>query len=426
MHPTLILSHVRVRCARIFYYPDGSVEITEPWEENTGLPQGYLMRRQVPLKADGSYYMPSDFQCGRDMYFDDRMYRVVSASKATKAYFHCAGLNIGVDEPVPLDAHAMRRKEARDFAAQPTSLYVTKEKTLTHVRNGGVELDRGCKQFLQHDQHVLRFFAYWDDPTEFGTRRFYRVHFYLADHTTEIIEDIPETRNCAASSYIFLERSILPHGTVRPLIRDHLDRLSQDRMRVEDFKVGSNFHALSREFHVYDCDKFTRQYFLSDLGIDLPLGEKNVRSPSPVLPRRAIPPPTGYGSEADSLLSCTGSLVLVAPLSHDSPISDVVLRFSAKMFRPRRPEDSVREFVLGFYPSDESIVVWEVPVKNSGYMKMGKFAQRGKKTNPTTGSHYTLNEIVKMTDPVVVFSTPFVLVEMDEFTKHWLKEQKII
>lgn len=43
-------------------------------------------------------------------------------------------------------------------------------------------------QFLKYDRQVLKFFAYWDDRTEFGDVRKLELCYYLADDTIEIKE----------------------------------------------------------------------------------------------------------------------------------------------------------------------------------------------------------------------------------------------
>ena len=33
---------------------------------------------------------------------------------------------------------------------------------------------------------VLRFYAYWDDPTRYGARQYFVMHYFLCDDTVEI------------------------------------------------------------------------------------------------------------------------------------------------------------------------------------------------------------------------------------------------
>ena len=55
----------RVRKCMLYYYlEDDCLQIFEPAEENSGLPQGCLVRRHRVPKPDGSYYSMSDLQIG--------------------------------------------------------------------------------------------------------------------------------------------------------------------------------------------------------------------------------------------------------------------------------------------------------------------------------------------------------------------------
>lgn len=48
------------------------------------------------------------------------------------------------------------------------------------------------KQFLDYDRKVLRFFCFWDDAENpYGDPRELTLHYFLADDTIEIREDIP-------------------------------------------------------------------------------------------------------------------------------------------------------------------------------------------------------------------------------------------
>ncbi|TEB17015.1 hypothetical protein C9890_0541, partial [Perkinsus sp. BL_2016] len=80
----------------------------------------------------------------------------------------------------------------------------------------------------------------------------------------------------------------------------------------------------------------------------------------PLLPSR---PPDPYRGDA----------IDVAKLEH----TGTVLRFKAKQVAG----DDDRQFIVGFYPEDDTIAVWEIPVRNSG-LPAGKFAERGIKPKP--------------------------------------------
>ena len=55
----------RVRKCMLYYYlEDDCLQVFEPCEENSGLPQGCLVRRHRVPKPDGTFYGMSDLQIG--------------------------------------------------------------------------------------------------------------------------------------------------------------------------------------------------------------------------------------------------------------------------------------------------------------------------------------------------------------------------
>ena len=52
------------KCMLYFYLEDDCLQVFEPCEENSGLPQGCLVRRHRVPRPDGSFYGMSDLQIG--------------------------------------------------------------------------------------------------------------------------------------------------------------------------------------------------------------------------------------------------------------------------------------------------------------------------------------------------------------------------
>jgi hypothetical protein len=65
-------------------------------------------------------------------------------------------------------------------------------------------------QFFYFDRKVLRFYGYWDDRESLsGMLHDLEIHYYLADDTIEIKENIPPNSGCD-SGFMFLHRCKLP------------------------------------------------------------------------------------------------------------------------------------------------------------------------------------------------------------------------
>lgn len=87
---------------------------------------------------------------------------------------------------------------------------------------------------------------------------------------------------------------------------------------------------------------------------------------------REFPPYNGWGSEEDSLCSCMG--LLPKPPKRDfikfmekdrRGLESNVLRFLAKM-DTSKPIDTDRRFIISYFLSDDTLLVFEPPVRNSG------------------------------------------------------------
>ena len=107
-----------------------------------------------------------------------------------------------------------------------------------------------------------------------------------------------------------------------------------------------------------------------------------------------VPPPTGYGSEEDSLGS-------VYSLDHKPPRKDInkmfaqdqyILRFNARLLSEIKDFND-KTFIVSFYCGDDTVQVYETSERNSGVMK-GKFLEKGRYINPTTGKQFTERDMV--------------------------------
>ena len=88
--------------------------------------------------------------------------------------------------------------------------------------------------------------------------------------------------------------------------------------------------------------------------------------------QREFPPYNGFGSEEDSLCSCMG--LLPKPPKRDfikfmerdrRGLDSNVLRFLARM-DTEKPIDKDRRFIISYFLSDDTVLVFEPPVRNSG------------------------------------------------------------
>ena len=133
-----------------------------------------------------------------------------------------------------------------------------------------------------------------------------------------------------------------------------------------------------------DCDESTKQWYVSELGVDDAMFAPQPAPLPPARASRAAPPPhvSGIGSDADSLQYCL-RLVPKAQPTKDftswAANSGQVLRFTATFVSDARREvdeiDKTRAFVVSYFLEDNTVSVYEPPVPNSG-LPGGPFFKR--------------------------------------------------
>lgn len=135
-----------------------------------------------------------------------------------------------------------------------------------------------------------------------------------------------------------------------------------------DFQVGNTIFVLGRDMLLYDCDKFTRDYFKNALCIEQK-PPMDISEPSAPLPEHQVPPHDGLGSLEDSLQN---TLTFMPKRPKKNVIRQLVnanknLRYEMVMDAVH-PEDSIRKFVLNYSLADGTCKIMEPSIKNSGIL----------------------------------------------------------
>mmetsp|Transcript_1341 Transcript_1341/g.2931 ORF Transcript_1341/g.2931 Transcript_1341/m.2931 type:complete len:633 (-) Transcript_1341:206-2104(-) len=403
-----------------YHLEDGTISIQEPKVENCGMPQGtFLKRHRAIVPGTHRYYAPEDLRCGEDVEIYSRRFRIYSADDFTKFYFSEAGLDMGCEESPPSDNFTVTQRFNKELPHRAVPKEVMDVKEYTELKLGGARKNDGLEQFVENDRHVLRFYAYWDDQTRYGTRTFFAVHYFLSDDTVEINEC--HTRNSGRDPYpCFFRRAKLPKkfhlvhvpGMLAP---------EPELYKPRDLKVGTTIQVFNRTFFLYDCDDFTRTFYKEYI---------NLEQPKVALPKHtkthtqlSYPPHTAFGSEEDSLASC---LSLVPKLPKQDLIkvmsnSDRVLRFEASC-DTRQPEDAQRKFIVGIFLSDDSVGVWEIKQRNSGQVE-GKWAERSRKKNVATGTWFCPQDFF-VGQTVTINGTPLYIRRADEYSLKYMEAHR--
>lgn len=235
------------------------------------------------------------------------------------------------------------------------------------------------RKFLDNDRKVLRFFGVWDDrDTVYGDRLFFRIHYFLADDTVEVLE-VHQPNSGRDRFPALLKRQRVPRDVrynddrARGVEDDNGDN---DYYDADDLCVGSTINVLGRSVLLYDADAFTHQWYREVKGLDMKDAVIDVSEPAPSAPVIKPPAYAGFGTEEDSL----SSFMFLTPKVPRPDFAKLMandkkmLRFTGHLYKAS-PIDKARQFIITWYLADDSIAVYEHAQRNSGIVG-GKWLSR--------------------------------------------------
>ncbi|XP_035384680.1 EF-hand domain-containing protein 1 isoform X1 [Electrophorus electricus] len=402
----------RIRPVVIYYYlEDDSMCVMEPEVENSGMPQGKLLKRhKLPKSQQGAVYHWKDLNVAMDLCVYGTVYRLTHCDPFTQEFMESQGIVLNDPEPTASDPYTSGRRKPQLYHITPSNY-------------------DNFKQFLTMDGKVLRFFALWDDSGSlYGEKRAVLLHFYLVDDTVEIRE-VQQPNSGREPVPLLLHRqrvSKRARAACQPFPSCVLEVSKQEVEEYyspKDFRVGEELTLLGKRFLLYDCDAFTRKYYEQHhpeiLLKPLPLDKK----PQEYW-KRVIPPYNGFGSLEDSVQNCL-SLVpeppkknLIKALEKDHK----VLRYAARL-DSQNPQDRGRHFIISYFLANDAISIYETPKRNSGIIA-GKFLEKTRIPKP--GSTVDNPEYYSPADfaigaTVEVFRHRFVLTDADQYVLDYLE-----
>jgi hypothetical protein len=406
------------------FLEDGTLSVTEPKVENSGLMQGPILKRSPVLRSDGKGLLgPGDFVIGEALPLYGVNYHITGADRFTRWFFEENGWPIGEDLAGNQDQwqKSYSFNKLAEKGGLPMSQSAVEAKQNVAFQLGQPPADLKLIQFLQNDRKVLRFKAFWDDPTMYGNRFYFTIHYFLADNSCEINE--AHSRNSGRDAYpVFMKRG--------PLLKDNRTNVypgmlepKADKYLPHDMLVGAEINVWRRKLVIYDCDDFTQKFFEEYLGVDQKSNAIDVAD-IPKVHVKLTPPPHGAGPAPgypeDSLMNC----VMIRPKAASKDVarlmtlSGEVLRFEARCVNGE-PEDENRKFIVGWFPDEHHMACWELKVRNSGHMA-GKFSEKKRMTNVDTGEYFKLHELA-IGKTLCIAAMPLVIIRADEHTLRYLE-----
>eukprot|EP00933_Yihiella_yeosuensis_P029647 TRINITY_DN2328_c0_g2_i1.p1 TRINITY_DN2328_c0_g2~~TRINITY_DN2328_c0_g2_i1.p1 ORF type:complete len:651 (-),score=127.88 TRINITY_DN2328_c0_g2_i1:342-2294(-) len=414
----------RIRnCTVYFYLEDATMSIVEPKIENSGFPQGTFVKRHripKPRELGGGFYSFHDLKVQVTIRIYSRDFCLVGCDDFTRNFYQDIKEPLLENTEAPLDSfRASAVQESEEIGGISPRIQAIKElKEYNNMALGGNRRNEKLQQYLENDRKVLRFYCYWDDNTKYGARCYYTLHYYLADDSVEMLENI--ARNAGRDNYPSFWRKAQLSKKHFVTAAPGMSGPEADIYKPEDLFVGGSIFVIGREVVLYDCDDFTREFYRQYMNIE----QDSIKIENPPLAhvKLTYPPHSGFGSEDDSLASC----IRLTPRPPQRDVKklmvhgDAVLRFEAIM-ADGAPEDTNRRFIVAIFLADDTVGVWELKQRNSGHSE-GKFASKGKKINPVTGVSF------KPTDFYVgaileINSVPFHLTGADEAAFKHMEER---
>lgn len=171
----------RIRKCDIYYYlDDDTIHITEIKEENSGIPQGYFVKRHKIEKADGSgeYISYTDFNLRSDIFIYGKKFRICNCDDFTKTFYSENNINLNPAELIPKIPGDDKFTNV-DIKANTAKIADIKE--YIEVKLGGGHPNKILKQFLENDRKVLNFDIVWFDEKYDKEEKFYKLHYFLAN-----------------------------------------------------------------------------------------------------------------------------------------------------------------------------------------------------------------------------------------------------
>ncbi|GBG26047.1 EF-hand domain-containing protein 1 [Hondaea fermentalgiana] len=348
------------RCELLYFLENGDVAVNEPKEQNSGLPQGVLVKRMPLTHEDGSTFDPTEFCIGQELSIFRVRYRIVDVDEKTRLWLAERGIEAGAPEPYPEDPHRRMLSRA-GIGNKNTSIPALQGQQL----GDHAEPPSDGAGSMAPSKGTLRISCVWDDSSRlYGDKHFFQLNYYLADDTIAIYE-VGVASTLYKRSKLLVDKENLTKGFVQP----------------SDLVCGRYIACNGRKLLLLKClDEFTRAYFQRVFGISQPMVD--VAKPPAKVVTKVIPPYNGWGSEADSLANCINLVpkAVTQDLHRYLNNSGKVLKFSACLVAPK-PEDEGRKFLISYYMDDDTCAIYEPPIPNSGIVG-GKFLARGRYKKP--------------------------------------------
>lgn len=258
------VENYRIRPCKIYYYlDDETIQVFETKSENSGLPQGTIIRRQKiqkPKKHEDlvEFMSYEDILIGSNLEIFGKVFRICDCDEFTKKFFAEKEIKLDPAEEVPEYANP-KEEMLRRIDISENLKNIADYKEFCEVKLGGGHPNRILKNFLENDRKVLSFDIIWDDYEQDKEIKQYKMNYYLAENMVEVRE-IKENNSGKDNFPYLLKKSFLPkkpNFTYCP----GLNNKEPELYKPEDLILGNYVHIFGRPCYISDCDDFTKKWY---------------------------------------------------------------------------------------------------------------------------------------------------------------------
>ena len=431
-------------------------------EENSGIPQGDFVKRvQIPkaptTKAERSsftftstannlmgrskpaknkFYNPEDLRVGMDLNVYGRIFRITNANPFTRDYYKKTyGVTLSDSLPTPRNKidHMRMGQGVHDWAQQNKDRngYFGREdndvKRYMEAQRGRedrvhADAPGGTRRFLHNHGQILRFNLFWVDEKIYGDEKRFHLNLYLEDNTIEVL--YAGNRNGYDPFKALIKRSRVPMPETVLLGARAWRGVNENKNRYiepADLRVGNVIEILKRKMIIYDCTPATYAYYEEKHGVNMRPNRKSLselKRPEKELAKNTPPEYWLKGISTEEETLETWKKLRPRPLKRDErklvKYEGKILKYKAVFTKPKYVPDRLREFIICYYLSDDTVRVFEVPQLNTG-VTGGKFANRAKRRNPDTGKYFTPDDF-DIGKTITINTFEFTLQSCDKFT----------
>ena len=252
----------RIRpCLILYYLEDDSIQVIETRSENSGIPQGDLIkRRRVKYtdeenpdnKRDISW---RDLNLAQNILILGKNFRLCKCDKFTQDFYAKNGIQLNPPEEIP-EIDFSSKYSMVDFNKIKKDIMEIKEYTEVSLKGG--HPNGGLEQFLENDRKVLCFDISWYDPYDKEEKK-YKLHYYLADSQIEICEI--RINNSGKDPFPKLLRKSKLAKVPRMVYCPGLEVPKEEYYTPKDLVIGNYIEVYNRKCHIIGCDEFTKNWY---------------------------------------------------------------------------------------------------------------------------------------------------------------------